>query len=395
MPKNITFNAFFVPLHTKEAREKMFKFAKDAEIEILSCVFAEDILNVPFDPSMHTYEWYKGVMAEAAEFGLGVQTRELIQRNCLEMSEDELHAFAEKYKGLTGFGGFYVIDEPQDPTPYARVENALRDVYPDANVNVNFLPVNCYASPEAYFELFCKYGNALTHGGSLSLDCYNFPGEGGVDETNLFNNYNCIRRAGLATGCDTAVYVQAVGMVGGFNYRRPSEADIRYNMMAALAYGVKEIKFFTFASPGTQDFTYTDAMIDINYEPTELYFSVCAINKKIHAIGEHLAACDAKEVYHTKLSTEGVYEILPADSFVKAPDADVIVSFMEERVGNGKYVMVVNKDILASQKVTLIFEDVDSISIVDDKTGELIEKALEDGALTLDMLAGDCALIKL
>ena len=72
-------------------------------------------------------------------------------------------------------------------------------------------------------------------------------------------------------------------------------------------------------------------MINIDYEPTELYFSVCAINKKIHAIGEHLAACDAKEVYHTKLSTEGVY-----DMFNEESDKDVIelVTYNFDKIGD-------------------------------------------------------------
>ena len=117
--------------------------------------------------------------------------------------------------------------------------------------------------------------------------------------------------------------------------------------------------------------------------------------QRIACIGTHLAACDAKEVYHSKITTEDVYELLPDDSFVKVGDADVIVSFMEERAGDGKYLMIVNKDILASQTVTLTFEDTDTVSVVDDKTGELADKALDGGKLTLDMLAGDCALIKL
>lgn len=378
-----------------EVRDRMLELCKGAEIDLISNVLAEEVLNNNWRIEPHTFEFYKETMARAAQYGLKLQTREIPLYTCLDMSDDDVREFAKKYRDLPGFGGFYVVDEPQDPTPYARIENALRDICPDTKINVNFLPVNCYPSADAYYDLFCKYGNGLTHGGALSLDCYNFPGEGGVDEKNLFTNYNTLRRAGLDTGCDTAVYVQSVGMIGFFNYRRPSEADLRYNMMAALSYGVKEIKFFTFGSPGNQDFPYTDAIVGPDHNPTDLYDIVCRINRKVHAIGTHLAACDAKEVYHSKITTEDVYEILPGDSFVKVGDADVIVSLMEERAGDGKYVMVVNKDILASQSVTLTFDGMNKVYLVDDKTGELADKALDGGKLTLDMLAGDCALIKL
>ena len=322
-------------------------------------------------------------------------TREIPLLDSINMTDKELIALANKYKDLPGFGGFYVVDEPFNPSPYARIANILNKVCPDARINVNFLPVNCYADPGHYLRQLCDYGGLLENGGVLSLDCYCFPNGGGVDEKNLFTNYEAIRKAGLITGCDTAVYVQSVGMIGGFNYRRPSEADLRYNMMAALAYGIKEIQFFTFGSPGTQDFTYTDGLIDINCEPTELYYSVCGINKKVHTIGEYLAACDARYVYHNLNLTDGAYNILPKDSFVRAGSADIIVSLMEEREGNGEYVMVVNKDILNSQNVTLTFKGMDKVYIVDDKTGELFQMPLSDGKLSLELVAGDCVLIKL
>lgn len=176
-------------------------------------------------------------------------------------------------------------------------------------------------------------------------------------------------------------------MKGG--YRTPSGADLRYNMMAALAYGVKEIKFFTWGTPTTDEGNYTVAILDRDNKPTELYHEVVKINKKIHAIGTHLAACDAMQVYHSRNKTGGVYEILPEDCFVQAGEADVILSLMEERRGDGEYIFAVNKDIAKEQTVTLTFAGLTSVSLVSDENGELTETPLQDGTLTLTLAAGD------
>lgn len=166
-------------------------------------------------------------------------------------------------------------------------------------------------------------------------------------------------------------------------------------MMAALAYGVKEIKFFTWGTPIAEEGPYTVAILDRDNKPTELYHEVVKINKKIHAIGTHLAACDAMQVYHSRNKTGGVYEILPEDYFVQAGEADVILSLMEERRGDGEYIFAVNKDIAKEQTVTLTFAGLTSVSLVSNENGELTETSLQDGTLTLTLAAGDGALIKL
>ena len=389
MCENITLNAYLIPMMTRELRDEMMQLCKDADIDIMSHVY----VNRLWVATDHTYQWYKAAMEDADRYGLKLLTRDYDVQNAANKSDEELRKLAEKYKDLPGFGGFFIIDEPYNPTPYARAENIFREVCPDAYVNVNFLPGAAYPSRDVYIRQLCDYGGLLTYGGTLSMDCYCFPEGGGVNEHGLFSNYEDLRVAGLLTNTNTAVYVQSVGMAGG--YRRPSGADLRYNMMAALAYGIKEIKFFTWGSPTADEGNYTDAILDKDNKPTELYHEVVKINKKIHAIGTHLAACDATYVYHSRIKTAGVYEIIPDGLFVQAGKADVIISLMEERKGDGEYVFVVNKDFTKEQTVTLTFTGMTKVCLVDDESGELIETALKDGTLTLTLAAGDGVLIKL
>lgn len=388
--KNIALTAYLLPMSNPTQRNHIYQLCKDADIDYLSHLYVKQ----PWVAEDHTFEWYKEVMAEADRYGLKVLTRDYDVQTSVNMTDEEIRALAEKYKDLPGFGGFYVVDEPYNPTPYARVANILLDVCPTANINVNFFPYNVYPSEDTYLRQLCDYGGLVTEGGKLSLDCYCFSLDGSVNEIGLFRNYELLHEAGLLTDKDTAVYVQSVGNNHG--YRRPSEGDLRYNMTAALAYGVKEIKFFTWAPPAKEEADYyTEAILDFNYNPTALYYSVCDINKKIHALGTHLAVCDATEVYHSINKTPGAYNILPDDYFVQVGSADVILSMMEERDGNGEYVFVVNKDFSAEQIVTLTLDGITTVYLVDDETGELTETALQNGSLTMTLAAGDGALIKL
>ena len=389
--ENITLNAFLIHMTNEEERREMMRLCAEADIDILSHTLP--VFSWPYDTAPNTQEWFKATMAEAAEYGLLLQVQDHETLNSLSLTPDQLRALAETYKDLPGFGGFHVVDEPRNPSIYAPVENTLREVCPDTFINVNFLPKAGYDSWDTYIRQLCDYGGLLQYGGSLSLDTYDFKEDGSIDEASMFGNYEYLREAGLRTKTNTAMYVGSVGMYG--ICRRPSPDDLRYNMMASLAYGVKEIKFFTWAVSSYRDDLQTTAILGWDNEPTDLYYAVKDINKKIHAIGTHLAACDATYVYHSKATTPDAYEIIPRNLFVQAESGDVILSLMEERIGSGEYVFVVSKDLTAAQTVTLTFKGMDKVYVVSDTTGGLTETALDSGKLTLTVAAGDGILIKL
>lgn len=387
--ENINLTAYLVPLQNEAIRSKMLQSCKDAEIDTLSHIYVSD----EWVATDHTYEKYKALMAEVDKYGMKLLTRDYDVQNLVGKSDDEIRAVAEKYKSLPGFGGFYVVDEPYDANPYARVTNILREVCPDASVNVNFLPRGCYPEGE-YIRRLTDYGALIGNNGSLSLDVYCFGTGGGVDEASLFTNYNDLRQAALLTGQNSAVYVQSIGLSG--NYRRPSGSDLRYNMMAALAYGIKDIKFFTWSTPPGSEGSYTEAIFDRNGNPTDLYYDVCNINKKIHKLGTALAACDAVNVYHSKQKTAGAYDTIPDDLFVQVTNnADVIVSLMKERRSDGEYIMVVNKNFKAAQTIVLSLRNVPSVQLINDRTGNAESCKMTDKTVTLQLEAGDAALLRL
>ena len=382
---NIVINAYLVQLQNEELRRSMLEYMKQAEIDVVSHVYVDNV----WVAEGHTFDKYVPIMNDAAKYGLKIYSRDYRAQTGPSRSDEELKAVAEEYRNIDGFGGFYVVDEPYDPNPYARVENAFRSVVPDCFINVNFLPRGAY--PEGtYYKRLTDYGSLVNYWGTLSLDTYCFDKSGGVDEYQLFKNYDDLRRAALDTGMNSAVYVQSVGYV---NYRMPSPGDLRYNMMAALAYGIKELKFFTWERPWGSDEGYTDAIFDLDHKPTELYYAVCEINKKIHTIGSFLAAGDAVAVYHTRQKTAGAYDTVPKEFKVQATGkTDAIVSVIERRDGGGQYLMIVNKNFKKAQTLTFTTGDLE-LKLVDDVNGELKPAPVSDAVLTLELEAGDCALL--
>ena len=176
MRDNITLNAYLVPLMTESLRDEMLQLCKDADIDILSHVYPSR----PWVAESHTFKWYKAAMEDCDRYGLKLLTRDVDVMNALDQSDEQLRKIAEKYKDLPGFGGFFIVDEPYNPSPYAHAENIFREVCPDAYVNVNFLPGAAYPSRDVYLRQLCDYGGLLTRGGTLSMDCYCFPEGGGV-----------------------------------------------------------------------------------------------------------------------------------------------------------------------------------------------------------------------
>ncbi|MBP5664730.1 MAG: discoidin domain-containing protein [Clostridia bacterium] len=383
---NITINAYLVQLQNEELRKRQMAYMREAEIDVVSHVYVDDV----WVAEGHTLDKYLPIMKDAAKFGLKVYSRDYRVQTGASRTDSELAQVAKDYAGVDGFAGFYVVDEPYDPNPYARVENVLRGAFPDCYININFLPRGAY--PEGtYYKRLSDFGSLVNGWGTLSLDTYCFDKSGGVDEYQLFKNYDDLRRAALDTGMNTAVYVQSVGYV---NYRRPSAGDLRYNMMAALAYGVKELKFFTWEKPWGVDSGYTDAIFDADHNPTDLYDAVCLINHKIHTIGGYLAAGDAVAVYHTKKKTAGAYELIPEDFAVQAEGrTDAIVSVIERRDGGGRYLMIVNKNFKKAQTLTFSVGNLE-LFLVDDENGGLKAAPVENGVLTLTLEAGDCALLE-
>lgn len=387
----------------KWVNEQQFRYMKDADVDMVVAVSGVETADYAVSDKMLTTAlsmWRDG----RGLFVLAHSTKTMLD-NILTASDDKLQSMVNRFKGNPAFAGYHLIDEPYDCAPYAAVQNKLGQYDPHALTDVNFLPGGSYGSLSEYENRLKDYGSLLDGNSNayISFDNYPFPaGEGAVNEYQLFGCMEAVRRAGLFSGERTAYYVQAVG---GFNnsYRRPDEATLTYHFATGLAYGFKWIKYWSWFVPdyGTDpDKTYadyTDAIIDKQGNPSDLYAVASDLNKRTHTLGSVLVQCEAAEVYHTgNLSTSGVYTVLP-DTFFVQPSAStysIVTLFVNGTTGE-QYLMAVNKDLKNRQTLKYTLDGVTSVTEINSRTGVGVQVPLTDGKLSVTLDPGDFAFFAL
>lgn len=224
------------------------------------------------------------------------------------------------------FKGILLTDEPgyrpagriKKIIEYIRSEE-IKNVKPELDVFGAFLPSYadiCRFHPDyegdeykehylldehrirAYKHYLALYADII---GEFSFDFYPLWAEGKVIE-GFYHNLEMAAEYGKEKNIPISVTLQSFRMDAGYNpklghgkriaFRTPCYEDIRWQVYAALAYGVKRIVYFTF----WQHFQESDAEVFpkamINYEPseekgyrkTEIYYAVKEVNEEILAI---------------------------------------------------------------------------------------------------------------
>ena len=388
----------------KWVNDEQFGYMQDAGVDLVVAVGGVETADYTVSNAM--LRTALGTWSEGTGIRVMVHSTNDMVWNILGASDKQLSRIVSRFDGHPALAGYHIMDEPYDCSPYALVQRRLGVLDPDAITDVNFLPGGVYPSMLDYelrMDDYCKLlgEESVAY---LSFDNYPFgPSPYTVNENDLFGNFEACRRAGLANGIPTAFYVQAVG---GFNnsYRRPDEAQLTYHMSAALAYGFKWIKYWSWFVPdygtdpeNTTYNDYTDAIIGKDGNPTDLYPVAKELHSRIHTVGPILVDCEAVEVYHSgKRSTATVYTKLPDTFFVQPKGNEyAIVSLLHNSETGEQYLMFVNKSLKDDAKMSFTLNGVNSVVEMDTHTGEGKEIRLTDGVLSIALKAGDFAFYKL
>ena len=266
-------------------------------------------------------------------------------------------------------------------------------------MHLNFLPSGSYGSEEIYKAQMNDWARLTASAGYpldyLMFDRYPFPLQAGaMDRAGFFKNVRSCYEVGLKNDVKTGLYIQTVCQEVAF--RRPTDSEIRYQMYASLAFGYKQLSFFTWFTPVNRSEPFKDGIIAPDGTPNKHYETIKTINHEILAIGETLVKCDALEVYFNGPDTYG-QPTPPADFFVQADKKDsVILSFLRHRETGRNYLMVVNNNYGAKQEIELTFDKaITSVSEVSRVDGSLKALKLDGQKLTITLPAGDAMLIAL
>ena len=319
-------------------------------------------------------------------------------RNLLNMSEDEIKAVVAEYQNVPGVGGYYMLDEPFNPNIFFDAYRVLKSVEPDKYMHLNFLPSASYANMETYISQmddWCKLcastGYPLDY---LMYDRYPYGvAAGSMDRVGFLSNMDACHDVGLANDVKTGAYIQSICIPGGF--RRPTDSEIRYEIYMYLAYGYKQISYFTWFTPVDRSEPFEDGIISSTGVPNKHYAAVSKINHEVLALGKVLIDCDALEIYLNG-ETWG-QESIPEDFPVQPTDnKNYTVSLLKHRESGRNYLMVVNNNFSQKQTISLSFDSkITGLFEVSKIDGSLSAVSFDGGKLKLELAAGDGVLYAL
>ena len=352
------------------------------------------------EETLSTPENQAKMLELCAKYGLGMTINDgKFGSALLGKTESQIAAAVATYRNVPGAYGFYMKDEPLNPNDYLDAYVALKKAAPDAYMHLNFLPDAAYGSTAIYkaqmndwCRLTAAAGYPLDY---LMFDRYPFPLQAGaMDRAGFFQNTRACYEVGLQNNVKTGMYIQTVRQDVAF--RRPTDSEIRYEMYAALAFGYKQLSFFTWFTPVNRSEPFSDGIIAADGTPNAHYETVKTINHEILAIGETLVKCDALEVWFNGPDTYGQPSV-PANFFVQADKGDsVILSYLRHKETGRNYLMVVNNNFSAAQEVELTFDAaIKSLSEVSRTDGSLKALSMNGQKLTLKLAAGDAMFIAL
>lgn len=305
----------------------------------------------------------------------------------------------ERYKDYQSLGGFYILDEPYNANGFVNSYLNLKKAFPNGYMHLNFLPSGSYGSIELYKAQMNDWCRLCAAGGYpvdyLIYDRYPFGLQpGSMDRNGFYQNLRAVHDVGLENGVRTGTYIQTVCQSVAF--RRPTASEIRYEMYSALAFGFKQLSFFTWFTPVNRNEPFQDGIIAANGVPNAHYEDIKTINHEILAIGSILARCDAMEVYLNG-ETWGQPSI-PGNFFAQPLDknAKYTLSLLRHKETGRNYLMLVNNNFSKETNIRLALDaSVSGISEVSRDDGHYIDLALEDHTLELTLSAGDGILLAL
>lgn len=388
--ENILLSIFWPPT-PQYITDEQYKLIADAGINWVMGAGEETLANV---------ENQKRMLELCAKYGIGMTVSDgnfggSLQRKTAE----QIAAAVARYKNVPAAYGFYILDEPLNPNGYLDAYINLKKAAPEAYMHLNFLPSGSYGSDAIYRAQMNDWARLTATAGYpldyLIFDRYPFPlGQGTMDRKGFFQNVRACHDVGLKNDVKTGLYIQTVCQEVGF--RRPTDSEIRYEMYASLAFGYKQLSFFTWFTPVNRNEPFRDGIIAPDGTPNAHYETVKTINHEILAIGETLVKCDALEVYFNGPDTYGQPSV-PDDFFVQAEKKDtLILSFLRHKETGRNYLMVVNNDFSAKQDIQLTFDKaITSLSEVSRVDGTLKPLTMNGQVLKLTLAAGDAMLMAL
>ncbi|MBP5093159.1 MAG: hypothetical protein J6332_03835 [Abditibacteriota bacterium] len=310
--------------------------------------------------------------------------------------EKNLDEIIAKYKDHPAMWGYHIVDEPlfDSFAKIGAVTKYLKKKDPKHIAFTNLLPnYGSFLFGGRTFDDYVRTFIKEAEPGMMSYDHYSLMVDGNDRFNSTYNNLEVFRKACLDYNIPFNSIVLSIPHEAGTNravgYRDPNEAELRWQVYTALAYGAKGILYFCYHVPGWDTdssletgkepyagFYWGDAILNRDMTRNAKYYIVKEINAEIHAMEDVLLNADSVAVYNTGITPEEYVQttvgegksdnmgeqivlaamgdgvrlgVLPQSTTPFPEDYPIQVSGGDFTMGvlkvkNDKYIMVVNRD---------------------------------------------------
>lgn len=270
----------------------------------------------------------------------------------------KLKSVVDRFKDYSNVWGFSMVDEPnaskfgyikklnKDFEKYAPRQNPWYNLLPEMDAKVLGVP-----NYRDYVNDFVRIVNPPF----LSCDIYpiRVDRKGNVYVTDVFyKTMGVISEIAKDSGRPLWSYIlcNRHGI-----YPAPEEAYIRFQVFAALAYGVQGLRYFTYAVPDFDIGRFSDAPINMDGKRTKTWYMVRNVNQEVHALTKVFLGAEVVSVTftgaHIPEGTERNFRVPAPFRLVESLGEGVMVSHL--RNGDREYLLLVNRDVTRKQKVNL------------------------------------------
>ncbi len=311
---------------------------------------------------------------------------------------DALDEAIADYSKHPALWGYHITDEPDAGrfNRIAMVTRHLRSKDPDHVPFVSLFPT--YASPQqlgAYnYETYVDQSLRVIDSGFLSYDHYALMADGGV-RSDYFANLAIIRRQSIK---HKVPFNSILLSLPHGPYKDVNEADLRWQVNTALAYGAKGIMYFTYTTPPDLNGTPNNALIDQNGKPTEKYEIAKRINGELKKMGPTLMSLHSVAVYHTGAIPDEC-KPLPAGGLIKGIKGGEFVIGQFYSDDGARYAMIVNKSLTKPANAIVEFSQSVAVYPVDPKSGSerstIVERIGDAWVWKVSLGAGHGRLIRI
>jgi len=304
--------------------------------------------------------------------GLGVKAMIIDGRVMAKSARDDdfeqnLDSLVADYGSHPALWGYYVQDEPNSSLFHklAAVSKYLVKKDPTHTPYINLFPT--YATPEQLgnptYEHHVDEFMRMVKPRLLSYDHYALLDKS--ERGDYFLNLEIIRRMGIKH--KTPFNYILLSLPHG-PYRDPSEADLRWQVNTALAYGARGIMYFTYTTPPPDaNWNWHSGIINEKGERDRKYEEVKRINTELKKLAPTLMKLNSVAVYHTGNVPDGA-KALPSGGLISIDRGEFVIGQFNHDDGR-KYAMLVNRDMRKGTYASIRFSQRVRLSQVNPKTG--------------------------